>query len=336
VDAREYLLLSDAAYDVIVSEPTNVWVPGVAALFTREFYDLAKTKLRPRGLFAQWLQLYSSQPGLVASVAVSLQQSFPYVSAWMISDGDLMFLAGQERPSFDPGEFAARLARVQPGRGMPPFPTVTALDDPILFLASQIATSDGCRSYWPPKSAGPYRDLFPRLEFAAARAQFAGQPFVLWQDLDERQAPRGPEPLFLGEYLAARPPSPEDRRRLQQRLAQSSLNARLAGALGLDGALRAGDGDVEAWARVPESARARVLLAQRLAARAREERADPSACAAWIDAESAIRAEASSIFGPGPDEGLRRSVDACVRSHPALADDLRRRAVSGPAIPARN
>jgi spermidine synthase/MFS family permease len=336
VDAREYLLLSDEAYDVIVSEPTNVWVPGVAALFTREFYDLAKTKLRPRGLFAQWLQLYSSQPGLVASVAVSLQQSFPYVSAWMISDGDLMFLAGQERPAFDPGKFAARLARVQPGRGMPPFPTVTALDDPILFLAAQIATADGSRSYWPPKSAGPYHDLFPRLEFAAARAQFAGQPFVVWQHLDERQAPRGAEPLFLAEYLAARPPSPEDRKRLAAHFALSSFNARLGGALDLDRALRAGNGDAEAWSRVSEGARARVFWAERLAARALEKPADPAACAAWVDAEAAIRAEASSIFGPGPDVGLRRSVDACVKAHPAMADDLRRRAALDPAAPTRN
>jgi hypothetical protein len=254
----------------------------------------------------------------------------------MISDGYFLFLAGLERPAFDPGEFAARIERVQPGRGMPPFPTVTALDDPILFLAAQIATADGCRAYWPPKSAGPYRDLFPRLEFAAARAQFAGQPFVLWQDLDERQTPRGPEPLFLGEYLAARPPSAEDRRRLQEHFALSSLNARLAGALSLDRALRAGEGDAEAWGRVPESARARVLLAQRLASRAREARADPAACAAWIDAEAAIRVEASSIFGAGPDEALRRSVDACVRTHPAMAEDLRRRADPGAAGPTRN
>src|SRR5262249_8218306 len=36
-DGRSHLLLTRRSYDVIVSEPSNPWMAGVASLFTREF-----------------------------------------------------------------------------------------------------------------------------------------------------------------------------------------------------------------------------------------------------------------------------------------------------------
>ena len=37
-DGRSHLLLSTQQYDVIISEPSNPWIAGVASLFTREFF----------------------------------------------------------------------------------------------------------------------------------------------------------------------------------------------------------------------------------------------------------------------------------------------------------
>src|SRR4029453_8122237 len=39
-DARTYLRVTSTQYDMIVSEPSHPWVPGVANLFTREFFRL--------------------------------------------------------------------------------------------------------------------------------------------------------------------------------------------------------------------------------------------------------------------------------------------------------
>src|SRR5439155_415439 len=41
-DGRSHLLLTTRQYDVIVSEPSNPWMAGVAALFTREFFEAAR------------------------------------------------------------------------------------------------------------------------------------------------------------------------------------------------------------------------------------------------------------------------------------------------------
>ena len=57
-DGRSHLRLSTQQYDVIVSEPSNPWMAGVAALFTREFFETARLRLRPAGVFCQWAHTY--------------------------------------------------------------------------------------------------------------------------------------------------------------------------------------------------------------------------------------------------------------------------------------
>ena len=57
-DARTYLRVTPTRYDMIVSEPSHPWVPGVANLFTREFFDLGRDRLNDDGIFVQWLQIY--------------------------------------------------------------------------------------------------------------------------------------------------------------------------------------------------------------------------------------------------------------------------------------
>jgi len=43
---------------VIISEPSNPWMAGLAALFTREFFVLAKDRLTDEGVFVQWMHAY--------------------------------------------------------------------------------------------------------------------------------------------------------------------------------------------------------------------------------------------------------------------------------------
>ena len=57
-DARTVLKLSPKRYDVIISEPSNPWMVGVASVFTREFYQLAASRLKPGGIMTQWFHNY--------------------------------------------------------------------------------------------------------------------------------------------------------------------------------------------------------------------------------------------------------------------------------------
>src|SRR5690606_30483779 len=57
-DARTFFSTGARKYDVIVSEPSNPWVSGVAGLFTQEFYAFLKHHLNDQGMLVQWLHMY--------------------------------------------------------------------------------------------------------------------------------------------------------------------------------------------------------------------------------------------------------------------------------------
>lgn len=101
-DARAYLAAKRAAYDLIVSEPSNPWMAGPANLFTREFFQLAARALRPGGLLVQWVQLYAMPPEAVASIFQALRESFPYVYGFAPGHGDtdLLLVASREAWNF--------------------------------------------------------------------------------------------------------------------------------------------------------------------------------------------------------------------------------------------
>ncbi len=81
-DGRNYIEYHDRHYDVIISEPSNPWIAGVASLFTVEFFERAASRLHDDGVFAQWVQLYEMHPDNVRTVLATFQEVFPYVQAY--------------------------------------------------------------------------------------------------------------------------------------------------------------------------------------------------------------------------------------------------------------
>ena len=92
-DAKSYFASHGQRYDVIISEPSNPWVNGVASLFTTEFYRDIKRHLAPRGLFVQWLHTYEFDDRLLASVLAALAENFHDFEIYEASRGDLIAVA---------------------------------------------------------------------------------------------------------------------------------------------------------------------------------------------------------------------------------------------------
>ncbi len=67
-DARTFLRVTPNRYDMIVSEPSHPWVPGVANLFTQEFFELGRARLNDEGIFVQWVQIYQLSTESLRSV----------------------------------------------------------------------------------------------------------------------------------------------------------------------------------------------------------------------------------------------------------------------------
>ncbi len=78
-DGRNYLANTTRRYDVIISEPPEIWVGGVSSLFTREFYSIARRALRDGGLFCQWIPRYEMSLADYQIALNTLRQEFPYL-----------------------------------------------------------------------------------------------------------------------------------------------------------------------------------------------------------------------------------------------------------------
>jgi hypothetical protein len=91
-DGRSHLQLSTRRYNVIVSEPSNPWMAGVAALFTREFFEAARLKLGPGGILCQWAHLYDMSDADLRSIVRTFASVFPQTTMWRVGDGDLLLI----------------------------------------------------------------------------------------------------------------------------------------------------------------------------------------------------------------------------------------------------
>ncbi|MGH9928469.1 MAG: fused MFS/spermidine synthase [Pyrinomonadaceae bacterium] len=122
-DARTYLRVVPTRYDMIVSEPSHPWVPGVANLFTREFFQLGRDRLNDDGIFVQWLQIYQLSTDSLRSVLATFHETFPYVLVFRVQGAwkgkDLLLIGGKTPMTLDrireriaDPRIAAELARV--------------------------------------------------------------------------------------------------------------------------------------------------------------------------------------------------------------------------------
>jgi spermidine synthase len=169
-DGRTHLQLASQQYDVIVSEPSNPWMAGVAALFTREFFESVRARLKPDGVFCQWAHTYEIDSADLQSIVRTFASVFPQGTLWLVGDGDLLLVGstgGIER------QLAATRERLQhgpaadllAGLGVPP------QSAPFFVLSLYAGGPAELQSYG--DSAPVQTDDRMSLEFTAARAMYA-------------------------------------------------------------------------------------------------------------------------------------------------------------------
>ncbi len=95
-DARTVLKLRPQLYDVIITEPSNPWFVGTGSVFSREYYQLAASRLKPGGIMAQWFQVYETQDDMVQLVLRTFSSVFPYVEIWDAGAGDIVLIGAMQ------------------------------------------------------------------------------------------------------------------------------------------------------------------------------------------------------------------------------------------------
>lgn len=92
-DAKTFFATGKKKYDLIISEPSNPWISGIAGLFSKEHYQVVNRHLAEGGLFLQWLQIYGMNVETVASVMKALEKTFPRYTIYAMNNTDLAILA---------------------------------------------------------------------------------------------------------------------------------------------------------------------------------------------------------------------------------------------------
>lgn len=111
-DGRHHLhVRPPASYDLITLEPPPIAYAGVAALYSREFYSLARTRLKPRGYVSQWLPAYQVPSATTLAMIRAFVDVFPQAVLLSGAEADLLLIGRNDSNNqIDPVDVANALA----------------------------------------------------------------------------------------------------------------------------------------------------------------------------------------------------------------------------------
>lgn len=171
-DAKTFFSSHNKRYDIIVSEPSNPWVSGVASLFSDEFYRVIRRHLTPNGVLVQWLQVYEIDMSLMASVVKAMSRHFSDYVIYTTDSSNILVLTTNGTPLgepddyiFEEGALAAELRRAN----------INYMGDlTIRRIGSRTALDPLFQSYGVPVNS----DFFPFVELNAPKARFQNRDAV--------------------------------------------------------------------------------------------------------------------------------------------------------------
>lgn len=219
-DARTFFSTGQRKYDVILSEPSNPWISGVASLFTQQFYRFMRNHLNEGGVVVQWIQAYEISERLFSVMMAAFIEEFPYVDVYMTNSGDLLFLASQTplsqldyaRVAMQPlGDELARVGLAGPGD----------------FQVRKVGNRASLAALVELFGATPHSDFHPVVSLQAPRDRFQGRSVSSFSNLQAVGMP------VLEAIGVTAPPvdSPEVRYTLTSPGAMAYWNARFVRAM---------------------------------------------------------------------------------------------------------
>ena len=196
-DARHYILTTHEKFDVITSDPIHPWVKGSASLYSKEYFELVRKRLKPGGLVTQWVPLYESTREAVQSEMATFFDVFPRGTIWgndlqglgydvvlLGQDGDLRVdLDALTALSGDPARAAASASLEEVG-----FPSPVALLGTFASYAPDLAL-------WL-KGAAINRDRNLRLQYLAGLGLNTARGMTIYDEIMADR--RFPTAMFTG------------------------------------------------------------------------------------------------------------------------------------------
>ena len=141
-DARHYLLTRDPTFDVITFEPPPPQDAGIVNLYSREFYQLAKRRLRRGGMVTQWVPLDMPRQALPRMMIRTMMAEFPHVSLWIPNRMEGVVVGSMEPLRIDLAEWRRRMSVPALGTDLAAIGFRTPEDLAAIFVAADGALAD--------------------------------------------------------------------------------------------------------------------------------------------------------------------------------------------------
>jgi spermidine synthase len=141
-DGRNFMAMSNQQFDMITADPIHPRVSGVGYLYTKEYYEAIKQRLRPDGVVCQWMPMYRISKKSFDVAFRTFVTVFPHASFWYVR-GHGLFVATQEPFHIDYKDLEKRLQN----------PVVAAdlasinINGPSEFLSYMLMGPDEIREY---------------------------------------------------------------------------------------------------------------------------------------------------------------------------------------------
>jgi len=102
-DARNFLLRTKQKFGIIVNHPLDPNRAYSSLLFTHEFFNIVKSRLKPGGVYVQWFPVYNMSKQDFADLYTTLDSIFPYQIAFANSPHlkEIIFICSNEEIPFD-------------------------------------------------------------------------------------------------------------------------------------------------------------------------------------------------------------------------------------------
>lgn len=160
-DGRRELLRSAERYDLVTLEPPPPSAAGVVNLYSRDFYQLAASRLNGGGLVAQWLPLPTQNNEDSRSLVRSFLDVFPHASLWTTEFHEMLLIGSLEPLELDAPRIQQRFEQPEVTAAL----AAVGVDSAAALLATWVTDRAGLERY--AADAPAVTDDRPRIEYAA-------------------------------------------------------------------------------------------------------------------------------------------------------------------------
>ena len=188
-DGRNFLLRTGRRYDVITGDATHPTSTDSWLLYTREFYQLCRSRLKPGGIVVQWLPFHGLPVADFKTVLRTFQSVFPHASLWRTNNYAIM--VGTLDPLSIP---YSRLREKYASAAVRESLEEVDLDRPFAVLGCFFFGADAYRQYVGEGALNT--DDHPHLSFVGPRG-FQAETWMVLMDLarQDRRPPGRPSSL---------------------------------------------------------------------------------------------------------------------------------------------